>query len=224
MFGFWHILTDIFFPHVCVQCKKKIPEGLFCVVCRREVEDFRILQPTAYGCPDIDGICLLYRYDLGIKKALHDVKFHGQKGLLEAMAQEMRIINTPKQVFKLWHTSKPIVVVPIPTDKERVVERGYDVPVGIFHKWSLAQGLEWREALVRVRQTRPQYGLDRHDRRKNVQGCFLEVMDIKGKNVLLIDDIFTSGATVQEAAHVLHKHGAAHIFVLAFAGGSDGGK
>jgi len=48
--------------------------------------------------------------------------------------------------------------------------------------------------------------------------------DIRGKSILLVDDIFTSGATAEEAAHILHKQGASHIWTMAFAGGADSDK
>ena len=221
---FWQLLIDIFFPAVCIQCKQRIYEGLLCPACRKKLEDCRLLQPKAYCCKDIDGICLLYRYDAGVKKALHDVKFRGKKRLVAGMAEEMSILESPKRICSLWHLAEKILVVPIPTDRERVKQRGYDVPYGIFNKWSLKQGFTWYEALERIRPTRPQYGLDRSERRKNVRGCFAASKDIRGKQVLLVDDIFTSGATAQEAAHVLHQQGADHIWMMAFAGGGDGCK
>ncbi|MHC1717396.1 MAG: ComF family protein [Acidaminococcaceae bacterium] len=133
----------------------------------------------------------------------------------------MAILETPKRVCDIWHLPENIVVVPIPTDRKRVVERGYDVPHDIFRRWSQQQGFVWSEALARIRSTKPQYGLDRSERRKNVRGCFNTIRDIRGKSILLVDDIFTSGATTEEAAYILRKQGASHIWAMAFAGGAD---
>lgn len=219
--SFWQLLTDVFFPPVCVECRQRISEGILCPACRRKLAAFRILQPRAYCCPDIESICLFYSYDAAIKKALHDVKFHGKKRLLAAMAEEMAILETPKRVCNIWNLPKNIVVVPIPTDRKRVEERGYDVPQGIFRSWSLEHGFVWYEALIRIRSTQPQYGLGRNERRKNVRGCFSTIKDISKRPILLVDDIFTSGATAEEAAHVLRKQGAGHVWVMAFAGGAE---
>lgn len=217
----WQLLIDIFFPVVCIECKQRIYKGLLCPACREKLKDFRMLRPKAYHCKDIDGICLLYRYEVGIKKALHDVKFRRKKRLVAGMSEEMGILESPQRACSLWHLPEKVFVVPIPTDKERVRQRGYDVPYGIFNQWSLKHGFIWYEALERIRPTRPQYGLDRSERRENVRGCFAASKDIRGKQILLVDDIFTSGATAQEAAHVLHQLGAEHIWVMAFAGGGD---
>lgn len=217
----WQLLIDIFFPSVCIECKKRIYEGLLCPACRKKLEDFRLLQPKAYCCKDIDGICLLYRYEAGIKKALHDVKFRRKKRLAAGMAEEMTILESPQRICSLWHLPEKTFVVPVPTDRARVRQRGYDVPHEIFSQWSLSLGFTWHEALERIRPTRPQYGLDRSERRKNVRDCFAVSEDVRGKQVLLVDDIFTSGATAQEAANVLRQQGADHIWVMAFAGGGD---
>lgn len=219
--GFWKLFIDVFFPLVCSECKQRIKEGLLCPACRKKLGDLRILKPKAYCCADIDSICLLYRYEAGIKKTLHDVKFRRKKRLVSAMAEEMTIMESPQRVCSLWHLPGKIFVVPIPTDKQRVRQRGYDVPYGIFNHWSLEQGFIWYEALERIRPTTPQYGLDWRERRKNVRGCFAARKDIIGKQILLVDDIFTSGATAEEAAYVLRQQGAEHIWMMAFAGGGN---
>ena len=224
MSSFWQLLIDIFFPPVCIECRHRISAGMLCPSCRKKLQDFRILQPRTYSCPDIESICLFYRYDAGIKEALHEVKFHGKKRLLAAMAEEMSILETPKRVCAMWNLPENIVVVPIPTDRKRVAQRGYDVPQGIFSEWSQEQGFIWLEALARIRSTQPQYGLDRSNRRKNVRGCFNTIRDIRGKSILLVDDIFTSGATAEEAAHILRKQGASNVWAIAFAGGADNDK
>ncbi|MGE4589769.1 MAG: ComF family protein [Acidaminococcaceae bacterium] len=222
--SFWQLFISIFFPPACIECGQRISEGMFCSSCRRKSEDFRILRSDEYCGPDIESICLFYRYDAGIKQALHDVKFHGKKSLLAVMSEEMMILETPKRVCKIWRLPENIFVVPIPTDRKRVAERGYDVPNGIFRHWALTQGFVWYEALSRIRSTQPQYGLNRNERRKNVRDCFSTIRNVYEKQILLVDDIFTSGATVDEAAHVLRKQGAGRIWVMTFAGGADGGK
>lgn len=221
MWDFWQMFLGILFPPVCVECRQTLQNGLLCAKCRRKLEEVRILQPSAYGCPDIAGICLLFRYEDGIKTALHEVKFHQRKNIMQAMSQEMMIIEAPHSVAELWHLPKDTVVMPVPTDCQRVKQRGYDVPRNLFHDWSLHEGFSWREGLARIRPTSPQYGLNKRERRKNVKDCFAAVMDVKEENVLLVDDIFTTGATVEEAAHILHRRGAKHIWVMAFAGGAD---
>jgi predicted amidophosphoribosyltransferase len=76
-----------------------------------------------------------------------------------------------------------------------------------------------REAVIRTRHTLPQVGLSPKERRDNVKGAFAvpNPASIKGKNVLLIDDLFTTGSTVRECARVLRKAGARGVEVLTVA-------
>lgn len=221
MWDLWHILVEIFYPPTCAECKQKIQLGLLCPRCRRKLEDFRILQPIAYDCPDVNGICLFFRYEGGIKKSLHRIKFDGRQSLLPALAQEMEMLDHCGYLAEHWHLPQKLVVMPVPTDSRRREKRGYDIPTGIFRNWSGAEGYLWQEGLSRIKLTSPQYGLSKKERRKNVHGCFAAVLDVVGADILLVDDIFTSGATIEEAARTLRKSGAAHVWAMAFAGGAD---
>ena len=110
----------------------------------------------------------------------------------------------------------PGIVVPVPLFAEKEKERGGNQTEMIFREWLTAQGWTWRNALVRARATAPQYGLSAPQRVENIKGAFSLTDDsyeeeITGKSVLLVDDIFTTGATIAECARVLRKAGAAEI-------------
>ena len=105
----------------------------------------------------------------------------------------------------------------MPLHPKRIRNRGFNQAL------LLAQGFPGvplaREAVVRTRPTAPQVGLNPKERRDNVKGAFT-VPDpglVKGKNVLLIDDLFTTGSTVKECARVLRKAGARQVEVLTVA-------
>ena len=110
----------------------------------------------------------------------------------------------------------PGIVVPVPLFAEKEKERGGNQTEMIFREWLTAQGWTWRNALVRTRATAPQYGLSATQRVENIKGAFSLTDDsykeeIAGKSVLLVDDIFTTGATIAECARVLRKAGAAEV-------------
>lgn len=109
------------------------------------------------------------------------------------------------------------LLVPVPLHPKRIRNRGFNQAL------LLAQGFPQvplaREAVVRTRHTVPQVGLNPKERKDNVKGAFA-VPDpglVKGKNVLLIDDLFTTGSTVKECAKVLRKAGARQVEVLTVA-------
>ena len=120
-----------------------------------------------------------------------------------------------------WNLSDNMLLIPVPTDTSRFKARGYDVPTGIFKQWGEREELIWCEALERVLPTVPQYGLNKNKRRQNVKNCFSVCGNVRGKDIFLVDDIFTSGATMDEAAKTLKRAGAAKIWALAFAGGAQ---
>ena len=106
----------------------------------------------------------------------------------------------------------------IPTDPERLGRRGFDLPTLLFADRARDFGGVWKQTLCRTRKTLPMYGLGPEERIRNLQDCFAVVSDVRGKSVVLADDIFTTGTTFSAAAEVLKKAGAVTVKGLAFCG------
>ena len=106
----------------------------------------------------------------------------------------------------------------IPTDSGRLRERGFDLPAVLFSSKANAFGGRWVQTLCRTRKTMPMYGLSPEERRLNLQDCFAVVRDVRGKSIMLADDIFTTGTTFSAAATVLKEAGAETVKGLAFCG------
>lgn len=109
------------------------------------------------------------------------------------------------------------LIVPVPLHPKRLKHRGFNQALLLAK--AFPQVPLGREAVVRVRHTVPQVELKPKERRENVKGAFA-VPDpalVKGKNVLLLDDVYTTGATVRECAKVLLKAGAGRVDVLTIA-------
>jgi ComF family protein len=109
------------------------------------------------------------------------------------------------------------LLVPVPLHVRRLQDRGFNQAL------LLAQAFPHkplgREALIRVRHTVPQSGLNPRERRENVNKAFAvhHPEDIKGKRIVLVDDVYTTGATVRECARVLRQAGAREVTVLTVA-------
>ncbi len=218
---FLNLLEDVFFPARCLNCQGKVErQELFCVNCRRQLTDIRFLFPQGYECKNLEGICIFYSYERGVKQALHKIKFEKNRSLLPWVAEELQSVCCFFDLKESWNLPQSLFLVPVPTDKYRKQERGYEIPTGIFKSWGEREQLIWYEALTRVASTVPQYGLTRTQRWRNVKNSFAVQKPVQGKDILLVDDIFTSGATMEAAAKTLKKAGAKKIWGITFAGGA----
>lgn len=116
------------------------------------------------------------------------------------------------------HLEKTDLILPVPLSRERLQSRGFN------QAWELAHALARQSGssatadttlLLRVKNTRPQTELLRRERLANVKGAFqvdpLRALQVKGKRLLLVDDVMTSGASIFTAAQALRAAGAAHI-------------
>lgn len=112
------------------------------------------------------------------------------------------------------------LIVPVPLHPRKARERGFNQSGVLAHGLSRRTGIKLlRNGLVRTRYTRTQTRLSRKDRQENVKGAFRisERAEINGKSVLLVDDVYTTGATVNECAEVLIGAGALMVDVLTLA-------
>lgn len=106
----------------------------------------------------------------------------------------------------------------IPTDSGRLRERGFDLPAALFSSRAQALGGIWTQTLCRTRKTLPMYGLSPEERKRNLQDCFAVTRDVRGKSIVLTDDIFTTGTTFSAAAAALKEAGAETVKGIAFCG------
>ena len=106
----------------------------------------------------------------------------------------------------------------VPTDSGRLRERGFDLPATLFSSRAQVFGGIWTQTLCRTRKTLPMFDLSPEERRRNLQDCFAVTRDVRGKSIVLADDIFTTGTTLSTAAAVLKEAGAETVKGLAFCG------
>ncbi len=148
----------------------------------------------------------------GVRKAVHRLKYHRDLALADILAAQM----LPLVREQGWEID---AVVAIPLGKQRLRERGYNQAALVA--FPLALGLDvpfLRHALSRTRETRSQVGLSAEERRQNVAGAFKAAGErVQGKTVLLVDDVMTTGATLDAAAQALLAAGAARVYAATVA-------
>ena len=206
------LLGEIFFPRRCAVCGKEIEEGCFCSSCRAS---FLLLRRLGVK-ESVDGIILLYKYQQELQHLLQAVKFEKRSSLLPLLREE---------VLWAWHQHFAQLegefdyFTCIPTSPERRKQRGFDIPQEIFAPLAPTK---WRpELLRRVRRTLPLFDLDPLLRREEVSGCFQVQKQVQGKKILVCDDIYTSGSTMEEAALTLKGAGASQVVALGFTASKD---
>lgn len=147
-----------------------------------------------------------------LRSALHKLKYRRDMGLGDALA-----IPLARYIQKLnWDVE---MLVPIPLSPQRFSERGYNQvaliasPLAKFHGWKYAPN-----GLQRVKHTRSQVGLKIDQRRENVQDAFRAHSSlIRGKKILLMDDVTTTGATLNSASKTLMEAGAQQVYAITVA-------
>ena len=216
---------DLLFPPSCCGCGKL--GSLFCRDCQQKLESVPLPVCEVCGLPqNKTGICTECEitrptffalrsctvYKDPARPALLSLKFHGKSGLGPAFAR----IIAPFLDGLGWQAD---YITPIPISQKRSKERGYNQAELIAYP--LARLLGWQfnsSALSRTGHSNSQVGLGAKERRKNVQGVFhAEPHVVNGKTILLVDDIATSGSTLDSASSTLLEAGARKVLALTFA-------
>lgn len=156
-------------------------------------------------------------YEGTLSEAIHIFKYQKK----QAMAKHLNVMITDLLLQRLFDSD---IIIPVPLHKKRLNERGFNQSLLIAHYLSKRLCIPLSmDGLQRVRWTRPQIELSRHERLKNVRGAFAVLAGlkpahiIKDKRVILVDDVYTTGATVNECAKVLKKAGASEVVVFTLA-------
>lgn len=213
----WAALLDLVYPPRCPVCRRPVTShGAWCLACLAPVLAERELNLAARKLRFLSACRVLCDYTAGVKGLMHRLKFHGDT----RAAVNLTWLLTAKLDGGCLHGID--AVVPVPLHPDRLAERGYNQTELIFRHWSQTRGWPWLDVLTRSRPTVPQWELEPAARRKNIKGAFVLTRpeEIRGKTILLVDDIVTTGATLNECARVLRKGGAAKVFALALAGGT----
>lgn len=147
---------------------------------------------------------------------VHALKYEGWPELASTMGREMARVSLPPR-----ETDATMVVVPTPTTAGRRRSRGYNQAELLAGEVAARLGLELRPSLVRAADGRSQTALTPAERRENVRGVFAPAAGrgarVEGEDVLLVDDVLTTGATAGEAASALTTMGARSVTLLTFA-------
>lgn len=206
---------------ICDDCIAKIHKvgNVTCAVCGRKVgSENSLCEACAEHEFAFDRAYSVYCYDGAVRDIVHKFKYAGAMWLADfggkAMASEHDLSE-----------NNIGYVTFVPMYKKKQKSRGYNQAELLARKFSHYTKLECIDALERLKNTTPQSHLDKEERRKNIEDAIgINVRHenlIKNKNILVIDDILTTGSSLNECAKVLKKHGAANVYGYCLCSVSD---
>ncbi len=203
---------------VCSRCGERVlspyavggdPGENCCGLCRRMEPPFA--RAVAYGS-----------YDGGLRELIHLLKYEHVRPAAAVLGR--MLAEAVSGLDSCW-TRRPVMVVPVPLHARKLRQRGFNqselVARAAIRQDAIKLGarcgrMELHPGILeRRRETQSQTGLTRHQRRENIRGSFAvaQAAEIAGREILLVDDVFTTGTTVSECARILRRAGASKIYV-----------
>jgi len=202
-----HTILNIIFPQKCIGCGKE--NEILCQECLR-----RINYPTLKKSNNIFA-ATDYNDEI-IKRAIWALKYRKVKQLAKHLAELIYLRLSPEIKFST-------VVIPVPLSKNRFRERGFNQAELIArHLAGKISAPILNDVLVKIKETPSQVSIkDKKERLENLNEAFAvkNAEEIKNKNVILVDDVSTTGTTIREARKILKNAGAKKVFALVVARG-----
>jgi len=179
-----------------------------CGLCRRLEPPY--VKATAYGS-----------YESGLRELIHLLKYNQVRTAANVLG---RMLSEAIEDLQSLFAEEEVLVVPVPLHARKRRQRGFNQSELIARSALKLKDAPLRfelnpAVLERQRETKSQIGLSRHQRRENIRGAFVvaKPVDVTGREILLVDDVFTTGTTVSECARILRRAGASKVFVATVA-------
>jgi ComF family protein len=209
-------ILDLLFPKKCVGCGK---EGTwFCSDCIAKIS-YQELPYIRFEGPYLDGLIAAACFKNPLKEAIHAFKYDGVKELAESLSN-LLIQHLKDDRLGFVRQMKPLLI-PVPLHKSKEIERGFNQSALLSEKLGHKLNLKIeKNFLVKTKKTPAQVKLKEDERRKNIKGAFAFIGERKailGKTILLVDDVMTTGSTLNECAKVLKRAGAKKVWGLVLA-------
>lgn len=211
-------LLDLLFPIACLNCGKE--DVWLCKECFSRIKTSENINLANLVSDNLKEVFVVVSYDNQIlQKAIHLLKYNFIKDLAPVLA---RLIQKYVQAKSLEPLFTNAVLIPIPLHKKRALWRGFNQAQLLGAELAKLLNLKMAAGVLkRSRASQPQAALKEQERLKNIINTFeiCSALEIIDKNVILIDDVVTTGATMNECARILKIAGAKNVYGLALAKG-----
>ncbi len=212
-------LIRLVFPAKCMVCEELLFENTplyICPSCEKSLPRFGRGFVKNTEVQLVDKIFAGFYYKDGIEAAIHTMKFNNHPRLTKTMAKLLW-----KELIREESVPQFDSIIPIPMYSKKKRQRGYNQTELIANQLSLLSKVEMRtDLLIKNRQTKSQSKLKRQERLDNLKGAFSLGKDIEyleGKNILLVDDVVTTGTTLNTCAKILREQGICSIYAIVIA-------
>lgn len=213
-------ILNLIYPPSCGICGKFSKNNL-CKKCELKLKDHELSEKQSYRKlkgKHFDSFFSLFKYEGIIREKIIEYKFEDKPYLYKLFS---KIISKKVKIFGLLESGYDIII-PVPIHKKKKWLRGYNQTELISKEISKDMNIEYQNnMLVKIKNTESQSSLSKKDRKSNIKDVFglnyKCIEKIKNKKIILFDDIYTTGSTVNECSKVLKKYGVGEILVLTIA-------
>lgn len=227
-------ILNYIFPARCLSCSSYIEDGAsfcsscwnkfhfikepHCDICSYQFENvYTIINQTCLGCrkdrPKYDYARCLFKYDESSKKLIHNLKYYDKTILAKPIAQ--MLVSRYRDEIEMAD-----LIMPVPMNKLKRIKRLYNHSQIIAENvGSILRKKVRSDILIKIKHTKPQTGLNKSQRMRNLVGAFKvqNASSIKDKRILLVDDVITTSSTASLCARLLKKSGAKEVIMLCIA-------
>ena len=220
-------ISDIFYPRCCPVCQKilKDQRRMICPECEKTLKP--VNHPRCYKCgkPIEKGeYCRdcqkqhhifeqgrgIFVYDSRMRRSVTRYKYYGCREYGDFYAKAMY-----RYAWRELQEWKPDLIVPVPVHRSKERIRGFNQAAYLAERISRYTEIPADTGLVqKVIKTKSQKKLNALQRRKNLEKAFRVTGDVRGKDILVIDDVYTTGSTIDAMASCLKKKGAGNVYFL----------
>lgn len=226
-----HAGIDLVFPPRCVGCKRI--GWKFCPQCAQEVEAVGTIICERCGRPQmrslkrcaacwvgdmgpLEMVRIAAIHDRPLRQVIHAFKYDGCPELADDLARYL-VVTATQSAWRAQYLAAD-GILPVPLHPERQRERGYNQSEELAHAFCQQMALPFQpQWLSRHRSTLSQVGLSATERLENVNDAFVADKEVRGKRIILVDDVYTTGATLRACAHALKAAGATEVYGLVLA-------
>jgi len=224
LYNQFHNLLQLFYPPICLGCQQTVEHQselqLLCESCLHNLNKV----PANYVREEVigrlnpcylDTILTIFEFNQTVQVLIHEVKYRKAEKLASRLA---RFAYRQIDIVVPWQNDN--LVIPVPLFRIREKERGFNQSVAIARGFFPESNYSLQtEVLARAKPTLSQTELNRNERLKNVRDAFIVSRSelARDKNIILVDDVVTTGATLNECARVLKEAGAGKVWALTLA-------
>jgi len=211
----FNFIKNWLFPIECLECGRE--DFWLCQNCFNKIKTYGQILPFTEPVKYLNGIISACSYDQPLlKNLIRAFKFN----YLEELSNPLALV-----LFRFWLRNglnrkfSDFIIMPVPLAKKRRLERGFNQADLMAKNLSAYLDLPYSQCLIRFKNTPHQVGLNKSQRQNNIKNCFqvIKPETVRGQKIILIDDVVTTGSTLDEAAKTLKQAGSLEVWGLSVA-------